>query len=99
MNSFIFEILKTANLENLLYFFVGVLLGLSVRPIFLFLTKTQKLKKVCVKNMKLENNITKTLYPNLGYKLVTKKHLLKWFLKEINLNTLFVLITAIKYVF
>ncbi|EOI8655241.1 hypothetical protein ACMXEJ_001563 [Campylobacter jejuni] len=81
-NSFLSEMLKTATLENLLYFLIGVLFGLSMRPLFLYLTKKQKLKRVCIKDMKLENDLTKRLYPNLGYKLVTKKLLLKWFLKK-----------------
>ncbi|MGR6702285.1 hypothetical protein WHQ30_06625 [Campylobacter jejuni] len=72
-NSFLSEMLKTATLENLLYFLIGVLFGLSIRPLFLYLTKKQKLKRVCIKDMKLENDLTKRLYPNLGYKLVTKK--------------------------
>lgn len=98
-NSFLSEMLKTATLENLLYFLIGVLFGLSIRPLFLYLTKKQKLKRVCINDMKLENDLTKRLYPNLGYKLVTKKLLLKWFLKKINLNTLFVLTTVIKNAF
>lgn len=98
-NSFLSEMLKTATLENLLYFLIGVLFGLSIRPLFLYLTKKQKLKRVCIKDMKLENDLTKRLYPNLGYKLVTKKLLLIWFLKKINLNTLFVPTTVIKNAF
>lgn len=72
-HSFLAQMLKTATLENFLYFLIGVLFGLSIRPLFLYLTKKQKLKRVCIKDMKLENDLTKRLYPNLGYKLVTQK--------------------------
>lgn len=44
-NSFLSEMLKTATLENLLYFLIGVLFGLSIRPLFLYLTKKTKTKK------------------------------------------------------
>ena len=72
MNSFISSMLQTATLENLIYFLLGVLIGLSIRPLFSLLTQKEKISTLCVKDVKLENDLTKSLYP-IGYALLTKK--------------------------